>query len=62
MDDGDKNENPAIPKWYRYNFVRHVVVARENVYVVRTGGERDAIVRFDSYYCDDGSPGCVTFT
>lgn len=61
-DGGERNENPAIRKWYRYNFVRHVIVARENVYVVRTGGERDAIVRFDSYYCEDGSPGCVTFT
>ncbi len=61
-DDDDKNENPAIRKWYRYNYVRHVIVARENVYVVRTGGEQDAIVQFDSYYCEDGSPGCVTFT
>lgn len=61
-EDGDELRNPAIEKWYRYNFVRHVIVARADVYLVRTGGARDALVRFDSYYCEDESPGCVTFT
>jgi hypothetical protein len=61
-DEGDNVGNPAIPKWYSYNFVRHVILARENVYLVRTGGEFDALVRFESYYCDDESPGCVTFS
>lgn len=60
-EDGDEVRNPGIPKWYMYNFVRHVVVARPNVYLVRTGGPLDALVRFDSYYCEDESPGCVTF-
>lgn len=61
-EDGDELKNPAIEKWYFYNFVRHVIVARADVYLVRTGGARDAMVRFDSYYCEDQSPGCVTFT
>ncbi len=60
-EDNDTVQNPAIKKWYRYNFIRHVVIARPDVYLVRTGGDRDALVRFDSYYCDDESPGCVTF-
>ncbi len=61
-EDGDELKNPAIEKWYRYNFIKHVIVARADVYLVRTGGDRDAVVRFDSYYCEDESPGCVTFT
>ncbi len=60
-DDNDTVQNPAIKKWYWYNFIRHVVIARPDVYLIRTGGDRDALVRFDSYYCDDESPGCVTF-
>ncbi len=60
-EDNDTVQNPAIKKWYWYNFVRHVVIARSDVYLIRTGGDRDALVRFDSYYCDDESPGCVTF-
>lgn len=61
-EDGDQLRNPAIEKWYRYNFIKHVIVARADVYLVRMGGDLDAIVRFDSYYCEDESPGCVTFT
>ncbi|MFQ5426911.1 MAG: HmuY family protein [Gaiellales bacterium] len=59
-DDGDEPRNPAISGWYRYNFLRHVVLTRANTYLVRTGGPRDALVRFDSYYCDDESAGCIT--
>ncbi len=60
-DDRDEPENPAIGRWYSYSFVRHVVSVKPNAYLVRTGGELDALVQFDSYYCDDGDPGCVTF-
>lgn len=60
-DDGDELHNAAISRWYRYNFIRHVVVARPNVYLVRTGEGRTALMQFTSYYCDDGTPGCVTF-
>lgn len=62
LDEDDNLRNPSIPKWYRYNFIRHVILARPDVYLVRTGGEQDALVRFESYYCEDESPGCVTFS
>ncbi len=62
LDEDDNLRNPSIPKWYRYNFIRHVILARAEVYLVRTGGEQDALVRFESYYCEDESPGCVTFS
>lgn len=60
-EDGDKLLNPAISRWYRYDFIRHVIFARPNVYLVRTGSEHGALVQFESYYCDDGLPGCITF-
>jgi hypothetical protein len=59
-DDGDEPGNPAISGWYSYNFIRHVVLTKANTYVVRTGEDRDALVHFDSYYCDDETAGCVT--
>lgn len=62
LDEDDNLRNPSIPKWYRYNFIRHVILARPDVYLVRTGGEQDALVRFESYYCEDELPGCVTFS
>jgi heme-binding HmuY-like protein len=60
-DDEDEPMNPVISGWYNYNFVTHTVHAKGNTFVVRTGESRDAIVRFDSYYCADESPGCITF-
>ena len=60
-DDGDDQRNAAISRWYNYDFIRHVIVARDNVYLVRTSGGDEAVITFDSYYCEDESPGCVTF-
>ncbi len=60
-EDEDEPENPAISRWYNYDFIRHVVLTKPNTYLVRTGGSRDALVQFDSYYCDDEEPGCITF-
>ena len=60
-DDQDEPTNPEISGWYNYSFVTHTVRAKDNTYLVRTGEGRDAIVRFDSYYCDDENPGCITF-
>ena len=60
-DDGDDQRNDAISRWYNYDFIRHVIVARDNVYLVRTSGGDEAVITFDSYYCDDELPGCVTF-
>ncbi len=60
-DDGDERRNAAISRWYNYDFVRHVIVARDNVYLVRTSDGAEVVIRFDSYYCLDESPGCVTF-
>lgn len=60
-DDGDDQRNAAISRWYNYDFIRHVIVARDNVYLLRTSDGADALIQFDSYYCEDELPGCVTF-
>jgi heme-binding HmuY-like protein len=60
-DDGDDQRNAAISRWYNYDFIRHVIVARANVYLVRTSDGGEAVIQFDSYYCEDELPGCVTF-
>lgn len=60
-DDPDEVTNPAIDRWYSYNFITHTVHAGSDTYLVRSGDGHDALVRFDSYYCEDESPGCITF-
>ncbi|GMQ93747.1 MAG: hypothetical protein BMS9Abin12_1227 [Acidimicrobiia bacterium] len=60
-EDEDVRENPAIGRWYKYSFIKHVVSVKPNTYLVRTGGDRDAMVQFDSYYCEDEEPACITF-
>ncbi len=60
-DDEDEPENPAASRWYTYSFISHIVSAKPNTYLVRTGEDRDALVQFDSYYCDNEESGCITF-
>ena len=60
-DDDDELENPEISDWYDYSFITHTVHAEDSSYLVRTGESRDAIVYFDSYYCDNEDAGCITF-
>ncbi|RLE16593.1 MAG: hypothetical protein DRJ28_01345 [Actinobacteria bacterium] len=60
-DDDDEPENPALGRWYSYSFISHIVSVKPNTYLVRTGASRDALVQFDSYYCDDEESGCITF-
>ncbi len=60
-EDEDEAENPAAGHWYSYSFISHIVTAKPNTYLVRTGESRDALIQFDSYYCDDEESGCITF-
>lgn len=60
-EDGEELENPAASGWYRYSFIKHIVSVKPNTYLVRTGEDMDAMVQFDSYYCEDGESGCITF-
>ena len=54
-------ENPALHGWYSYDWFRHVISSKGHTYGVRTASGETALVTFLSYYCDDGSAGCITF-
>lgn len=54
-------ENPALHKWYGYSWTTHVVSSKDHTYALRTATGEMALLSFISYYCDDGSSGCITF-
>jgi hypothetical protein len=60
-DDADEPENEQAGRWYSYSFITHIVSTKPNTYLIRTGERLDALVQFDSYYCDDEESGCITF-
>jgi len=60
-EDDDELKNPAISSWYSYSFIKHIISTKPNSYLVATGGDLNALVQFDSYYCQDEEPGCITF-
>ncbi|MEE8346951.1 MAG: HmuY family protein [Dehalococcoidia bacterium] len=61
-DDESGLENPALNKWYSYNWTTHVITSKNHTYALRTAGGELALLTFVSYYCDDGSSGCITFS
>lgn len=60
-DDERGLENHALHGWYSYNWTTHIVGSKNHTYSVRTAAGEAVLVTFSSYYCGDGSPGCVTF-
>jgi hypothetical protein len=54
-------ESPALHSWYSYNWITHVVSSHGHTYGVRTATGELALIILLSYYCDDGSAGCITF-
>ena len=60
-EDEDEPENEQAGRWYSYSFISHIVSTKPNTYLIRTGERFDALVQFDSYYCDDEESGCITF-
>ncbi len=60
-DDERGLENPALHKWYSYNWTTHIISSKDRTYAVRTAAGDTLLLSFVSYYCDDGSSGCITF-
>lgn len=54
-------ENPALHKWYSYDWTTHIITSKEHTYALRTATGEVVLLTFVSYYCDDGSSGCITF-
>jgi len=60
-DDERGLESPALHSWYGYDWTTHVISSDKHTYGVRTATGETALMIFLSYYCDDGSAGCITF-
>ena len=58
---GTDSSNVAIRRWYSYSMLSHLLVPKEQVFVVRTRGGRFAKLELLSYYCPGLLAGCVTF-
>jgi hypothetical protein len=54
-------ESPALHSWYNYDWTSHIITSKNHAYALRAGAGEVVLLTFVSYYCDDGSPGCVTF-
>jgi hypothetical protein len=50
----------AIPKWYRYNLLTHLLETNGHVYAVRAGGGLPYKIQILSYYCPGLTAGCMT--
>jgi len=59
-DDENGVENPALHKWYSYNWTTHIVNSKGHTFALRTATGELVLLKFASYYCDDGSSGCIT--
>jgi len=54
-------ENPALHNWYNYDWTSHIITSKNHTYALRISTGEVVLLTFVSYYCDDGSPGCITF-
>lgn len=57
----DETRNPALERWYDYSWLSHRLTPKPRVYALRTADGRYAKIEVLSYYCSDGTAGCVTF-
>jgi len=57
---GRDTVNPAIERWYRYDWLSHLLRPKPEVYVIRTRTGQAVKLGFLSYYCPGPEPGCVT--
>ncbi len=60
-DDERGLENPALHKWYNYDWTSHIITSKDHTYALRIRTGEVVLLTFVSYYCDDGSPACITF-
>jgi hypothetical protein len=54
-----ETENPAIDKWYVYNYLSHELKPKKNVYIIRTVDGRYVKMQIIKYYCKEMA-GCYT--
>ena len=54
-----ETENPALLKWYKYNYFTHKLTAKKVIYSVRTADNKYAKVQFMGFYCANDQAGCI---
>jgi len=52
-------ENPALLKWYKYNYFTHKLTAKKRIYSIRTADNKYAKVQFIGFYCENEQAGCI---
>ena len=57
---GGDSANPAVARWYQYDFLSHLLEPKPNAYAIRTQEGAHAIFRIVGYYCPELSAGCLT--
>jgi len=57
---GDSASAP-FDRWYRYDFLSHLLWPQPTRFVIRTADGRYAKLEIESYYCPGPEPGCVSF-
>jgi len=57
----DRQASAALHKWYNYDWTSHIITRKNHTYALKTNTGEVVLLTFVSYYCDGGSPGCVTF-
>lgn len=53
--------NAAVTRWYRYDFLSHLLKPAPATYVLAARAGGHAKLEFLSYYCPGPEPGCLTF-
>jgi hypothetical protein len=49
-----------LPRWYKYDFLAHLLRPRPQIYALRTDGGRAVSLEVLGYYCPGPTAGCLT--
>jgi hypothetical protein len=50
-----------LPRWYRYDFLAHLLRPTGDPYRLRTDAGREVVLEVLGYYCPGPTAGCLTF-
>ncbi|MFQ5561016.1 MAG: HmuY family protein [Nitrospinota bacterium] len=56
-----KIENPMTQRWYSYNFLKHKLTPKRDVYFIKTHADKVVKMKIENYYCgQDNTSACYT--
>jgi len=56
------DQSGHLPRWYRYDFLAHLLRPTDRAYQLRTDGGLDVVLEILGYYCPGPTAGCLTIT